>query len=270
MNTFLLILEVVAVLIFLIMFLRGSRLVWGIGLVTVTSAVLLDTILGTFGRAEMIDQLGFFFFVIAGALFAGAAVWLWSLLRPLVSAQEPSASPPAPPPAWADEEQSEWAPAVEQEKAIAYDRRMLYEQIRQRFGPDDVRDLIFDLGLNEHDLLSWQQTSAQLILRVMDAAEARDQTGSLALAVERIVTPLPASHLPRPEKLTADSPPTVLRHYLLAHFNEAQVAKLAAELDVEWDNMPGTSKKSKVRSFLLYLYRRERIGELVNLLKDET
>lgn len=270
MNTIVLILEVVVVLVFLVMFLRGSRLVWGIGLVTVTTAVLLDTFLGTFGRSEMIDQLGFFFFVIAGALFAGAAVWLWGLLRPLTStvSQAPD-RPPAPERSRPDHPQPSWAPEMGEAEAVTYDRRMLSEQIHQRLAPDDVLDLIFDLGLNENELVGWQQTSAELIVRVMDAAEARGQTGNLALAVERIVTPVPAERLPRPEKLTTDSPPTVIRHFLLAHYDETALASLADDLGVDWEEMAGTGKKARVRNFLLYLYRRERIDALVALLQQQ-
>ena len=81
MNLLFLIAKIVLVAFFLFMFLRSNKLIWGIGLLTVTSAILLDTFLGTFGREEMIEQFGFFFYAFAGALFAGAALWLWGILR---------------------------------------------------------------------------------------------------------------------------------------------------------------------------------------------
>jgi len=81
MSILLLILKVTVVVFFLIVFLRTIRITWAIGLLTVTSAILLDTFFGTFGREEMIAELGFFYYVIAGVLFAGASFWLWGLIR---------------------------------------------------------------------------------------------------------------------------------------------------------------------------------------------
>ena len=85
MSLLILITKSILVAFFLVMFLRSAKPVWGIGLLTVTSAILLDTFLGTFGRDEMLEELGFFYYVIAGALFAGATVWLWVMLRPVVT-----------------------------------------------------------------------------------------------------------------------------------------------------------------------------------------
>ncbi|MEZ4594930.1 MAG: hypothetical protein R3D55_27875, partial [Chloroflexota bacterium] len=59
--------------VFLFMFWRRPSLKWGVGLLTVTSAVLLDTFLGTFNREEMLAQFGFFFYIIAGLLLGGIA-----------------------------------------------------------------------------------------------------------------------------------------------------------------------------------------------------
>lgn len=55
----LVILKLLVVLFFLIMFIRRPSAVWGIGLLTVTTAALLDTLLGTFNREEMLAELGF-------------------------------------------------------------------------------------------------------------------------------------------------------------------------------------------------------------------
>ena len=77
----LLLLKLLVVLAFLVMFIRRPTIAWGIGLLTVTTAVLLDTILGTFGREQTQEDLGFFFYIITGALFGGGAFWLWSVLR---------------------------------------------------------------------------------------------------------------------------------------------------------------------------------------------
>ena len=42
---------------------------------------------------------------------------------------------------------------------------------------------------------------------------------------------------------------------------------LAEELGVEWESIAGDSKKSKVRNLLLYLYRRNRVDELIDLMQ---
>ena len=73
------VLKLLVVLLFLVRFLRRPSVVWGIGLLTVTTAVLLDTLLGTFDRDALLAELGFFFYVIAGALLAGAAAWVVGL-----------------------------------------------------------------------------------------------------------------------------------------------------------------------------------------------
>ena len=78
---------------------------------------------------------------------------------------------------------------------------MLYEEIRLRFSRDDLQDLMFDLDVNELDVVVAGQTNDELIVRIMDAADDNGQTGAVALAVERILTPPPPEYLPRPEKL---------------------------------------------------------------------
>lgn len=260
---FWLILKLLAVLVFLIMFLRGSRLVWGVGLLTVTTAVLLDAVLTTFGRQEIRQQLGFFFYVISGAIFGGAAVWLWGLVRPLTVVNQPTSTPavklnpnPTHPPT-----------AAEQPGAV-FDRQMLYDQIRQRLSPQDVLDLIFDLGLEENEVVGLEQDMAHVIVRLMDTAEERGQAGALALAVERILLPPTPADLPRLEKLNADSPRTVLRHYLLSHYNLAQLEQMAQQMEMDWEQLTGRNKKEKVRELLLHLYRRNRLGDLLLLMQN--
>lgn len=247
----------------LVVFLRRPSLVWGIGLLTVTTAVLLDTFLGTFGRDEMMAELGFFYPVLTGMLFAGAAVWVWSLLRPLTAVAIPATMPGAttllPPP-----------PQRERPSTTdsGFDRQMIYDQIRQRFGRDDVLDLMFDLNIGENEVMTLQQDMNQLILNIMDLAEERTQIETLSLAVERILTPAPPEHLPRLEKINVSSPPTILRQYLLAHYNQAQLASMATTLGLDNEQIHAGGKKTWVREFLLHLYRRNRIDELINLMQQ--
>ena len=289
------VLKLLVVLVFLIKFIRRPSVVWGIGLLTVTTAVLLDTLLGTFDRDALLAEMGFFFYVIAGALLAGAAAWCWGVLRPWLPggaglqgsrgageiaapaagafspAPSPARSPapvlprspapaPAPPPPRAPGHEDGYATA-------GYDRQMLYEEVRHRFSRDDLQDLMFDLDVNELDVVVPGQTNDDLIVRIMDAAEDSGQSGAVALAVERILTPPPPEYLPRPEKLSAESPRTVIRHYLLAHYTVEQLQALATDLGIDWEQLDTGTKKDKVRGLLLYLYRRNRIDELLQAMQ---
>lgn len=269
----LLILKLLVVLFFLVMFLRRPSVPWGAGLLTVTVAVLLDTFLGTFGAEQTRADLGFFFYIITGALFGGTAVWLWGVLRPMGETAVRSSSTAAsqiPTYKRVDDQvgtaYSQSATGRNQTSA-AFDRQMVYDEIRQRFGYDDILDLIFDLGINENDLFAVGQPIPELIRKLMDYAEEHELTGALALGVERILTPPPPSHLPRAEKLSLDSPPTILRQYLLANYKIAQLQQVVSWLGIDWEQLAMGSKKAKVRSLLQYLYRRNRIDELIVLIQ---
>jgi hypothetical protein len=269
--TILLVLKAAVVVVFLIMFLRRPSVTWAIGLLTATTAVLLDTFLGTFGREATLTDLGFFFHIISGGLFGGAAVWIWGILRPMTS--EPtryvSAVPSVPTESvvYENDFQREPGESPEIEPTAAFDRRMVYDEIRQRFGREDILDLVFDLRINENDVVTLHQDMNQLIQAVMDTAIQRGEAGALALAVERILTPPAPEHLPRLERITVESPPTILRHYLLSHYDVAWLENAAKELEIDWEQIEGTSKKGRVRNLLLYLTRRNRLGELVGLMQ---
>ena len=270
MTFLFLILKLLIVVGFLVMFIRGSRLVWGIGLLVVTTALLLDALLGTFGRDAVADELGFFYFLITGALFAGAAAWMWGVLRPLLAPEMGSgpAYTGTPPASGGSRALAVRRMSGEDPYAgTAFDRRMLYDQIRYRFGPDDVMDLIFDLRLNENDIVHPVRPLSETIINVMDAAEEGGKTTELALAVECILTPPPADHLPRLEKLTEDSPPTVLRHFLLANYGLGELRQMAGALGLDWEQLGDGGKKGVVRGMLLYLDRRNRLGGLIALLQ---
>jgi hypothetical protein len=266
MNLFFLVLKIATVALFLAMFIRTGRLAWAVGLLTVTSAILLDAFLGTFGREEMVEELGFFFFAIAGALFAGAAAWLWLLLRPYLSAKgygpaDSAARFEIPGPSLANESRSG------DTAGTAVDRQLLFDQIRHRLSPDDILDVIFDLGMSENEVVGFYQDANQVIVRLIDLAEQEGQGGQLALSVERILSPMRREDLPRPEKLSADTPPMVLRHYLLANASSAEIAGMATSLDVDWEYLAGAGKKAKTRNLLLHLQHRNRLQELVDLMK---
>jgi len=273
-------LKLLVLVVFLVAFIRRPTIVWGIGLLTITTAVLLDTLLGTFNREELLADFGFFFYVIAGALFAGAAAWFWGVVRPLLpggsSLTQPArpvagvtgvtAAPAlgAPPLETASHTPASLPPPHTDGYAVAgFDRAMLFEEVRQRFSRDDLQDLMFDLGVNELDVVTPGQSNDELIVRIMDAADRDGHAGDVALAVERILTPPFPDHLPRLEKLSAESPRTVLRHYLLAHYSVEELQAMTAALGIDWEQLEAGNKKDKARSLLLYLYRRSRVDELL-------
>ena len=263
-----LIFKVAIVLFFLFMFLRSDKLVWGIGLLTVTSAILLDTFLSTFGREEMVANFGFFFYVIAGVIFAGAAIWFWLAVRPYL----PSYSEPNPVPDSSGEES--FSLTAESESSgdtnnPAVDRKMLYQQMRTRLGPDDLLDLIFDLDWSENDVLRYNQHYDELILDIIKKAEQQGQIGELALAVERTLTPMPPEKLPRLESINENSPKTILRHYLMAHYSLEQLQQMTTELGIDWEVIGGDRKQSRVRNLLLYVIHRNRLQDLVKLMSEQ-
>jgi hypothetical protein len=268
MNMLILIAKVAIVLFFLFMFLRSDKLVWGIGLLTVTSAILLDTLLSTFGWEEIVATLGFFFFVFAGVIFSGAAIWFWLVVRPYLppntdkeveSPEQIVERPVVAPIAEASDVSSN--PAV--------DRKMLYEQMQSGLGPEDLLDLTFDLGWSENDVVQFNQDNDELILRIINTAEAREQLGALALAVERILTPLPVDKLPRLERISAESPQTILRHYLIAHYSLEELENMATQLGIDWELIGGDRKQTKIRNLLWYLIRRNRLQELIDLMAEK-
>jgi hypothetical protein len=262
-----LILKFIAIIFFLLMFLRKPSLVWGIGLLTITTAVLLDTLLGTFDRDALMAEIGFFYFIIAGSLFAGAALWLWGLLLPKIQPASTTSSPVNVP------EEIILPPTITTKSAGGNqsftDRQMLYQEIRQRFGREDILDLMFDLEIKDSDVLTIDQDMNQLIINIMNYAEMTGQCDEMALAVERILTPPPPDHLPRLGRIQADSPPTILRQYLLANYSLESLQELAVDLNIDWEQLDAGAKREKTRSLLQYAQRRNRLDELVDLMHEK-
>ena len=272
------IVKLLAVAFFFYQFLRRSTLINGVGLLTITSAVLLDAASSIVGSEALQESLGFIFPLLQGGLFAGAAIWLWGKLRPSILAESRQGAGAAntsrqnsqPPQTISVASTPQHAAAARlragksQRLQTAYDRQQMYEQIRTRLGREDVLDLIFDLGLNENDLIGLGRDMNDVIFRLMDVAEKEEMSGELALSVERILVPPNPDILPRAQSLSADSPPTILRHYLLANYSLAELETLAERLDIDWEQLGMGGKKEKVRGLLLYLYRRGQIEMLIS------
>ena len=252
--SFWLIFKIVLVIPFLFMFWRRADWVWGIGLLTLTTAAFADTFLGVFGREQLLAELGMLAYVLLGVLVGGAAVWVVGVTRPLITPAP--ALPPIPavvaPPA-----------AV----SLGREHQQLSDTIRTQMSMEDVLDLIFDLNLPEVEIISPTQDMSQTIQNLLQATHKNGQTADLTLAIERILTPVPAEHLPRLEKLSADSPPTVLRRYLLAYYFADQLREMAEALEIDWEMLGLGSKQAKARNLLLYLRRRGRTAELIALMQ---
>jgi len=263
--SWLLILKLIVIVIFLIMFIRRPSVTWGVGLLSVTTAVMLDALLGTFNGPALRDELGFFYYFIAGALFGGATIWLWGVILPFVN---PFRTIPPINAAEAQSQQDKRTIEIKKQDIDGVDSQMLYEEIHQRFGREDILDLMFDLGINENDVMIIDQDMNHLIINIMDVARQNDQSSALSMAVERILTPPPVSHLPRLENISPNSPPTILRQYLLAHYDLVELEQMTADLKIDWEQLDAGAKKEKVRSLLLYLFRRNRTADLVNLMLE--
>lgn len=262
--SWLLALKLAVIVIFLIMFLRRPSVTWGIGLLSVTTAVLLDALLDTFNGEALRAELGFFYFIIAGSLFGGATLWLWGVLLPFVN---PFRSGPAVETAETQSQPDSRRSEVKEQDIDGVDEQMIFEEIHKRFGREDILDLMFDLRINENEVMTIDQDMNQLIINIIDVAQQEGQTSAMALAVERILTPPPPDLLPRLEKISPDSPPTILRQYLLAHYDLIELRQMTSFLGIDWDQLDVGAKKEKVRSLLQYLYRRNRIPDLVNLMQ---
>ncbi|MCB0037816.1 MAG: hypothetical protein KDE51_27475 [Anaerolineales bacterium] len=269
MSPFLLI-KIAIVIYFLFMFWRRANWVWGIGLLTITTAVFFDTFWRIFGGDDLAAELGFFYNVIAGLIAGGAAVWLWGITRPLFGESAPVMATSAVMTTTVPLTAVNFANGTVSSDGSPHDRQMLFEQIRDNLSPDDVYDLIFDLELVENEVVAPTRDMIQTIVNIMEVAAARGQTNDLALAIERILTPVPPDHLPRLSKLSADSPPTVLRRYLLSFYFVDQLQTMAEQLGVDWERLGLGSKQSKIRNFLLYLKRRNRLPELIDLMQRPT
>ena len=128
--------------------------------------------------------------------------------------------------------------------------------------------MIFDLDINENDVLNPSLKSSEIILNVMEEADRRGQSGTLALSVERILTPLPAANLPRLEKLSPESPPNLLRQYLISNYTLAELERMTQRLEIDWQELGSEGKKTRVRRLLLYLKRRNRLPDLLDQMRQ--
>lgn len=275
MNIFLII-QILVIIFFFVMFYRRSDFTWAVGLLTVTSAVLLNVIWAIFGLGDLAESAGLWTQILGGLVFGGAAIWLVGLLRPhMGDGFIPSAVATA-----SDNGSSgmngsspSQNPNIEnllsrravgmQNESSEYDRQLLFDQILQNLSNEDVRDLMFDLEISENEVVAPMRNMNQTIHNIIDLAADRDQTADLALAVERILTPVPPDHFPRLSRISTETPPTILRRYLLTFYDLKMLEEMSGELEIDWERLGIGSKQQKVRNLLLWIRRSNRMGELI-------
>ena len=257
------IIRLALVLLFLILFLlRGTR-AWAIGLITVSVMVALDAL----RSRGILIELDFLGYVLGGMLAAGAFLWLNGIAQSGDRFQSASrTSVTAPVEQISGVRVSAKPTGANSAENKGFDRQLIFEQIRDNLGSDDVLDLIFDLSLKENEIVNPGQSMPNIIMRVLDEAEKSNQMTQLALSVERILTPMPKDHLPRIERLSAETPPHLLRQFLIQNYTVSDLALLSSKLGIDWQDMGSDHRKSRVRRLLLHLQRRSRTSELVALL----
>ena len=268
MNLLIIVAKIALVAFFLVMFLRSSKVFWGIGLLTVTSAILLDAFLSTFGRDEMVQELGFFLYAFAGALFAGAALWLWGILSPYLAAGSSSKvsreREEARTPVDSDDASNGQSTAISSQPAgIEGQRSAQLDQLSY----EDLLDLEFDMGYRFISEENSENEKEELSRAIIGRAESDAQMDQLRLAVERIQNPLPPEHLPRIENITLDSPRTVVRQFMLANYNDEKLQQISSELGIEWSSIQGGTQKAQVRSLLLAIDKGDQKGELIDVMQ---
>jgi hypothetical protein len=110
--------------------------------------------------------------------------------------------------------------------------------------------------------------SGQVINRIIDTAIERGDTMLLATSVERCLTPIPPDHLPRLAKISEQTPHMVLRQFIIANYDLAALQQMCKQLKIDWEGLGTGPKKTRVRLMMLYLKRRNRMDELVKLIKS--
>jgi hypothetical protein len=61
----------------------------------------------------------------------------------------------------------------------------------------------------------------------------------------------------------------VIREYLIDSFSLEEIKTLCADMDIDFDTLPGDGKEAKSRELVDYCYRHERLGELLGLCREQ-
>lgn len=227
-----------------------------------TSAILLDTFLGTLGRDEMIAELGFFLYVIAGALVAGTTLWMWAVLRDFVSKPGISESTSG----LSDDEQPREADDLVDGRE--HDQEEVFQELLSEASHEDLMDLIFDLGWSLNDLKPNLDKGEDIVTVIVSRALDRNQMENLRVAIGHLREPLPAENLPRTMRLKPNTPPMILRHYILQHLTLDQIDQMARELPVDFSDHQDHLKRMRTRQLLWMLIEQQRLASLIDMIQN--
>ena len=243
--------QIALIIVAAVLFFRRSSLAAGIGLATFCAIALLNQ-----SQVQgILPDLGLVNYLISGLILAGTLIWLlsWNRLVPETSTFfRPKHLP-------------KQAPQQEQKLALAYP--ILYEKIMDQLSADDLLDVIYDLEFNEGEIIFPNKELSQITLKLIETASLRGKIGALNNAIDRILHPVPKENLPRLEKLSTDTPPQLLRQYFTAQYSLAELEEISKKLDLDWEEFGTDGKKSRVRRLLLYVRRRNRLGELIRIIQ---
>lgn len=110
------------------------------------------------------------------------------------------------------------------------------------------------------------------LLRLMTYLLAREPSWRLQAANEIILaikTNRTASTTGRLVDRAYQADPKAIREYLTDCFNLEETKTLCADMDIDFDTLPGDGKEAKARELVDYCYRHERLGELLGLCREQ-
>lgn len=167
-------------------------------------------------------------------------------------------------------------PATEEDVGeTAVDETILTQTLINLFDESELRDLCFDLTIDYNGLPPGdRQAKAQALVTYF----ARRRQLNILVDAIREARPFISLELLSPNQEVRESaaqsiPPTTpidrrkLTRVLLEQFNEEELRDLCFELVLDYENLAGSGKSVKVRSLIQYLQRRNRLPELLDLLK---
>jgi tetratricopeptide (TPR) repeat protein len=143
----------------------------------------------------------------------------------------------------------------------------------ERVDVNDLRAISYELGINFDRLRaeSKETTVDNFLTKVNQYGRSEDLKASLIKRYQRDDRrrPQPAPSQPEP---SADSPPPpakqkTLLQFLKQHFNLDDLQELAFELNVDFENLAGSTKRAKARALVAHMVRLKRLPALVKAMK---
>jgi len=162
---------------------------------------------------------------------------------------------------------------VEQDR-LATLRQVLIE----RFSNDELRILSFDLGIDYDGLLV--EGKANKALELIRYLERRNRIPDLVAVISKQRPDISLNSLLEGTEKATLKPRGDLsrRHFsgrdmarlqniIYEHFDGEDIRTLCFQMGVDYDTLLGEGRRAKVRELVLYLWRREQISELVDIVR---